>query len=242
MAIQSDKQQVATTIQSLNETLTRLNASERLQEICTWFSSGIVFSTSLGLEDQVLTAMIAEATLPIQLFTLDTGRLFQETYDVLELTRQRYKLPIAVYFPDAAQVQELVNEKGPNSFYLSVEDRKTCCRIRKVEPLTRALKNASIWITGLRADQNENRRDMHFVEWDAAHEVIKVNPLMDWREQQVQDYIAQHRIPVNALHKQGYPSIGCAPCTRAIEAGEHPRAGRWWWETDKKECGLHTSN
>lgn len=241
MTIQSNSAATAH-IDAFNSNFEGMDALKRLELICSNYATGIVLSTSLGLEDQVLADMIARAQLPITLFTLDTGRLFQETYDVLELTRQRYKLPIQVYFPETDRVQHFVNENGPNSFYLSIENRKACCFIRKVEPLQRALKGASVWITGLRASQNKHRSQMHFAEWDATHNVLKVNPLMDWTDAQVQEYITSHHVPVNTLHARGYPSIGCAPCTRAVEPGEDPRAGRWWWEIDKKECGLHTTN
>nr|MCU0385978.1 phosphoadenosine phosphosulfate reductase family protein [Flavihumibacter sp.] len=166
--------------------------------------------------------LIARQSLPIQLFTLDTGRLFQETYDLLDKTIARYKVRIQAFFPQAPAVEQLLTEKGPNSFYESVENRKECCFIRKV-----------------RADQSENRANLPFAEWDAAHQLIKIHPLLDWSYEQLLDFIKQENIPYNTLHDKGFLSIGCAPCTRAVEVGEDIRAGRWWWEASKKECGLH---
>ncbi|HEY8397814.1 MAG TPA: phosphoadenylyl-sulfate reductase [Flavihumibacter sp.] len=223
----------------IHSKLAGLTAAERLQWICTQFPEGIVFSTSLGQEDQVITHLIARQGLPIKLFTLDTGRLFQETYDLLDRTSARYKIKIHAYYPSTDRVEALVTEKGPNSFYESVENRKECCFIRKVEPLNRALKGAKVWITGLRADQSENRAHLPFAEWDEAHQLIKVHPLLDWSYNQMLEFIRQENIPYNPLHDKGFLSIGCAPCTRAVEPGEDIRAGRWWWESSKKECGLH---
>jgi len=199
----------------------------------------VVFSTSFGQEDQVITALIAKNELPINIFTLDTGRLFQETYDVFHKTVRKYKVDIQAYFPDAKDVENLLNKKGPNSFYESVENRKECCFIRKVAPLTRALKGNEIWITGLRAEQSENRNDLKAFEYDAHFNIIKFNPLLKWTLEDVQKYIDENNVPQNALHKKGFVSIGCAPCTRAIVEGEDIRAGRWWWESSHKECGLH---
>jgi phosphoadenosine phosphosulfate reductase len=229
-------------INHLNTTLASLDATSRLQFICTRFTEGVVFSTSLGQEDQVITHLIARQNLPVKIFTLDTGRLFQETYDLLDKTIARYKVPVAIYFPEAERVEAMVNLKGPNSFYESVENRKECCFIRKVEPLNRALKGAKIWITGLRAEQSDNRQNLPFAEWDEAHQLIKLNPLLDWSLEQMLGFITEQHIPCNSLHDKGFPSIGCAPCTRAIEPGEDIRAGRWWWEASKKECGLHQEN
>jgi phosphoadenosine phosphosulfate reductase len=227
-------------VQDIIQLLTPLSAEERLRQIVALVDKGIVFSTSLGQEDQVITHMIAKQRLPIEVFTLDTGRLFQETYDLMDVTTARYKIPVKVYFPDTANVQALVNKKGLNSFYESVENRKECCYIRKVEPLERALKNAKVWVTGLRADQSANRTSTAVAEWDEAHQLIKLNPLYDWSFEQMLAYIDEHNIPCNRLHDKGFASIGCQPCTRAIEPGEDIRAGRWWWESSQKECGLHT--
>jgi phosphoadenosine phosphosulfate reductase len=206
-----------------------------------WVSANVgaqaKFSSALGLEDQVITYWLQG--LSIQVFTLDTGRLFQETYDLLDLTRRKYKVPIHVYFPEKEKVETLVTGKGPNSFYESVENRKECCFIRKVEPLNRALKDTRVWITGVRAEQSANRKTMSLVEWDEHYQLIKYNPLLHWSLQEVEAFLQLHNIPVNTLHKKGFPSIGCAPCTRAILPGEDVRAGRWWWENSAKECGLH---
>lgn len=226
-------------IDQLNQQLSDLPAIDRLKLVVSSYPEGVVFSTSLGQEDQVITHLIAKNNLPVKVFTLDTGRLFQETYDLMDSTRARYKIPIHVYFPDAAKVEALTTSKGLNSFYASVENRKECCFIRKVEPLNRALSGAKVWVTGLRAEQSENRKNLAFAEWDEAHQLIKVNPLVDWTLEEVLSFIKENWVPYNALHDKGFPSIGCAPCTRAIEPGEDIRAGRWWWEQSGKECGLH---
>ena len=204
------------------------------------FPGAVVFSTSFGLEDQVISHLIFAHQLPIRVFTLDTGRNFQETYSTWARTLDRYGLPIEVFYPQAGAVEKLLAAKGPNSFYHSVENRKECCQIRKVEPLGRALNGQKIWITGIRAEQSPNRLDMQPLEWDPSHQLIKFHPLFDWTFQQVRDYVQEHNIPYNPLHDKGFVSIGCAPCTRAVRAGEDFRAGRWWWEdASKKECGLH---
>ena len=225
-------------IEATIKTLESLSPQEGMKWVDTQFGSHARFSTSLGPEDQIIVSWIAQG-LSINVFTLDTGRLFQETYDLLDLTQKKYKLPIDVYFPEPAGVERLVRSKGPNSFYESVENRKECCHIRKVEPLKRALKDARVWITGVRADQSGNRQQMRRVEWDETHQLIKYNPLLDWSQADVEREIARYNIPVNSLHKKGFTSIGCAPCTRAILPGEDNRAGRWWWENSSKECGLH---
>lgn len=210
-----------------------------LRYVAELFPGAVRFSSSLGQEDQVLTDMIARGKIGIQIFTLDTGRLFYETYDLLDKTTARYRVPVDVYYPDAAGVEALVRERGINGFYESVDNRKACCHVRKVEPLSRALRGAKVWVTGIRADQSANRHDMPFVEWDEARQLYKVNPLLHWTLQDVEAYIGRHNVPYNTLHDKGFISIGCAPCTRAIEPGEDPRAGRWWWESSQKECGLH---
>ncbi len=200
----------------------------------------IAFSSSLSWEDQVVTHAIYSRDLPIRIFTLDTGRLFPETYSVIESTRQRYGKNLEVYFPDYQAVQELVTQKGPISFYESLENRKECCFIRKVEPLNRALEGVDVWITGLRADHSENRANLELVEWDEQRRIVKVNPLANWSLEEVKEYIKQYNVPYNVLQDRGFVSLGCQPCTRAIKEGEPFRAGRWWWEdSSKKECGLH---
>lgn len=202
----------------------------------------VAFSSSLGAEDQVLTHMLSGIGKPVKLFTLDTGRLFQESYELIKITRQRYQMPFEVYFPEASDVEKMVNEKGINLFYDSIENRKLCCSVRKTGPLRRALAGMDIWITGLRKDQSVSRSDTRILEWDADLALIKVNPLIDWKDEEVWTFIREHTIPYNTLHDKGFPSIGCLPCTRAILPGEDIRAGRWWWEhPDMKECGLHLS-
>ncbi len=200
----------------------------------------VTFSTSLGMEDQVITHCIYTHNLPIRVFTLDTWRMFDETYKVLEATEARYGKTIEIYYPNKDAVEKLENEKGKFSFYDSVENRKECCYIRKVEPLTRALQGADIWITGLRAGQSPNRKKLDISEYDQTNKVIKVHPIIDWTWEDLKTEIAKHDIPYNSLHDKGFVSIGCAPCTRAIKPNEDFRAGRWWWElSGKKECGLH---
>ena len=225
--------------QALIEKTKNFTIEETLAFLVSEYKNKVVFSTSFGQEDQVITAIIAKNDLTINIFTLDTGRLFQETYDVFHKTIKKYKNEIKTYFPETVAVEDLLNKKGPNSFYESVENRKECCYIRKVAPLTKALDGNEIWITGLRAEQSENRNDLAFFEYDAHFKIIKFNPLLKWTLQEVQKYIDENNVPQNALHKQGFISIGCAPCTRAILPDEDIRAGRWWWESSHKECGLH---
>jgi phosphoadenosine phosphosulfate reductase len=204
------------------------------------FAGRVALASSLGAEDQVLTDMVAREGWAIPVFTLDTGRLPPETYDLLEATRTRYGLAIEVLFPNAADVEPLVSERGPNFFRRSVEDRRQCCQVRKVRPLQRRLAGLGAWITGLRREQAVTRARLERVEWDESYGLVKINPLADWTETQVWDYLRAHEVPYNALHDCGYPSIGCAPCTRAVKPGADVRAGRWWWETpEHKECGLH---
>jgi phosphoadenosine phosphosulfate reductase len=199
-----------------------------------------VFSTSFGIEDQVVTHMIASQQLPIEIFTLDTGRLFPETYSTWSATMQRLNISIKPYYPSTKNIEAFIHEKGPNSFYESVDNRKECCYLRKVEPLQRALQAKKLWITGIRAEQSQNRVLESIVEWDEANKIIKYHPLLHWTFNDVKDYINKHNISYNPLHDKGFVSIGCAPCTRAIQPGEDFRAGRWWWEDNsKKECGLH---
>lgn len=222
------------------DTLKQLSVEDGLKFISEKFSDGVVFSTSLGQEDQVITDIIFSQKLPIKVFTLDTGRLFYEHYDLLSKNNSRYKTKTEVYFPEASDVEKYVNEKGINAFYHSVENRKECCFIRKVKPLNRALEGAKVWITGLRSEQSENRENMPIIEWDEDRKLYKYNPLIHWSYQDVLDYLDQHKVQELSLHKKGFISVGCQPCTRAIEEGENPRAGRWWWESSHKECGLHT--
>lgn len=229
------------TIAELNRKLKGASAEDVLKAVLKRFGDKIAFSSSLGAEDQVITSMIAGIEKGTKIFTLDTGRMFPETYDVLHRTTNRYGMEIKVYFPDSAQVEDMVNRKGINLFYESVENRKQCCHIRKIEPLRRALNGLEAWITGLRRQQSVTRNDLKLVEWDDTNNLIKINPLLEWTDEQVWDFIREHNVPYNKLHDSGFPSIGCQPCTRAIEKGEDIRAGRWWWELpENKECGLHS--
>ncbi len=218
-----------------------LSVVEVLQKIATEYGNRAAFSTSLSWEDQVITHHIFSNDLPIRVFTLDTGRLFPETYGVLNRTLDRYKKKIEVFSPKHEGVEKMVTEKGPLSFYVSLENRKECCFIRKVEPLNRALNNVDCWITGLRAEHSENRKDMSMTEIDDQRNIVKVHPIFNWSLEQVKNEIKEFNIPYNSLHDKGFVSIGCQPCTRAVQEGEDFRAGRWWWEnSDKKECGLHS--
>ncbi len=227
-------------VSELNKRFSNAQPEALLQFFLTEFSGKIALASSFGAEDQVLTDMVVKIDPKATIFTLDTGRLFYETYDLIERTSNKYKVTISIYFPKAADVEKMVNEKGINLFYQSVENRKECCGIRKIEPLKRAFAGLDVWICGLRRDQSITRTDMQRVEWDETNGLVKINPLIDWSEQKVWDYIKEHKVPYNPLHDKGFASIGCQPCTRAIEPGEDIRAGRWWWENpDSKECGLH---
>ena len=201
----------------------------------------IVFSTSFGKEDQVIAhALFVNQIKNIDVFTLDTGRLFPETYAVWEETQKQYQLSIQAFYPATAGIEDYINGNGINAFYTSVALRKQCCYLRKVEPLQRALQGAKVWITGLRAEQSDNRQGLKMVEWDEHYQLYKINPLLHWTSEDVDAYIKQNGVPYNSLHDKGFVSIGCAPCTRAVAPGESFRAGRWWWEEEsKKECGLH---
>ena len=225
---------------NLDKELLSRSLPERIQFIADYFAGEkIVFSTSFGQEDQAITQAIASIKANIEILTLDTGRQFQESYELMDLTIKKYSISLQTFFPNTSAVEALVAEKGFNSFYTSIENRKECCFVRKMEPLNRALQGAKVWITGLRAEQSDNRADMPIVEWDENRQLFKINPLIDWSFSQLENYLQEHKIPQNPLHKKGFISIGCAPCTRAISEGEHPRAGRWWWENSQKECGLH---
>ena len=213
---------------------------EALELLSKGFEGKVVFSTSFGLEDQVITHLIFSNNLPIRVFTLDTGRLFPETYAVWSRTLEIYGKTISVFAPQEDALQKLVSSKGPNSFYESVENRIECCHIRKVEPLQRALKGNEVWITGIRREQSANRNGLAPVEWDEKNNIVKFHPLFDWSLGEVKEYVKKNNVPYNSLHDKGFPSIGCQPCTRAVKDGEDARAGRWWWEqSDKRECGLH---
>lgn len=223
-----------------NEALQGASPSEVLAWAAATFSGRLALASSLGIEDQVLTAMIAAEGLPIGVFTLDTGRLFPEAYDLIEATTARYSIPIRVYLPEAADVEEMVAVHGVNLFRESVTARKLCCDVRKVRPLRRAQVDLDAWVCGLRGGQGVTRALVDVVEWDEAGGLVKVNPLAAWTEEDVWAYAREHAVPYNPLHDRGLPSIGCAPCTRAVEPGEDARSGRWWWESaEHRECGLH---
>lgn len=218
----------------------RLNTQEFIQLLVNQFPGQVTFSTSFSFEDQVIAHEILSHQLPVSIFTLDTGRLFTETYSVWNNTNEKYHTQINAYYPDYKLLEEFVTDKGPNAFYESVENRKQCCFIRKVEPLKRALAGNKVWITGLRAEHSPDRQNLQVVEWDETNQVIKYNPILHWTTEQVKKYIDDNNVPYNILHDRGFVSIGCQPCTRAVRAGEDFRAGRWWWEdASKKECGLH---
>lgn len=227
----------------IKKQLIGLEPVEQLRRLADLFPGKIVFSTSFGWEDQVVTHLIFANNLPIKVFTLETGRLFPETYYVWNRTLEIYRKPIEAYYPQNELLQDMVNVKGPNSFYESVENRKECCYIRKIEPLKRALAGNEIWITGIRAEQSPNREYMDNLEWDEGNQLVKFHPIFNWSLEEVKAYIKQHHIVYNTLHDKGFPSIGCMPCTRAVREGEDFRAGRWWWEDQsKKECGLHVTS
>lgn len=213
-----------------------------LDTLCEMYAHYIVFSTSFNIEDQLITHFIVANQYPIDIFTLDTGRMFQETYNVWSATEEKYDIKIKPYFPASVDVETMLEIQGVNGFYKSIENRKHCCFVRKIKPLQRALTGKKIWITGLRAEHSEYRQNMHLFEWDEKFQIIKFNPLINWTKDEVIDYIKYNHVPYNVLFDKGYMSIGCAPCTRAIKEGEPYRAGRWWWENNengKKECGLH---
>lgn len=229
-------------IVEIKQALNGLNTVEKLHYLAEKYRDRIVFSTSFGWEDQAITHLIFANNIPIKVFTLETGRLFPETYYVWNRTLEIYQQPIHAYFPQSDLLQDMVAKKGPNSFYESVENRKECCYIRKIEPLKRALAGNEIWITGIRAEQSTNREGMEDLEWDEGNQMIKFHPIFDWTLDDVKQYIKENNIVYNTLHDKGFPSIGCAPCTRAVREGEDFRAGRWWWEDQsKKECGLHAT-
>lgn len=228
-------------IEETNKKLEKSSAEEVLKWAIERFYPKIAFASSFGAEDCIVIDMIAKINPKAKIFTLDTGRLPEETYDVMERIREKYKIPIEVYFPDRKVVEELETKEGFYSFRKSIEARKYCCGIRKIEPLKRALTGLDAWITGLRREQAVTRAETGKIEIDAANNIVKINPLADWKERDVWDYIKKHSVPYNALHDKNYPSIGCAPCTRAVKPGEDVRAGRWWWELpEQKECGLHS--
>lgn len=229
-------------VDSYNKLLEDKSPQEVIAFFLKEFGAKVALSSSLGAEDQVLTDMVAKADKNARIFTLDTGRLFPETYDLINNTTKKYGVNIEVFFPSHQKVEAMVNQKGVNLFYNSIENRKECCGIRKIEPLKRAFSGLDAWICGLRKDQSVTRFFSKLVEWDEANSLLKINPLINWTEKDVWGYIHDNEVPYNKLHDNGFPSIGCQPCTRAIAEGEDVRAGRWWWEQpEQKECGLHNN-
>nr|WP_308571514.1 phosphoadenylyl-sulfate reductase [uncultured Prevotella sp.] len=234
------KQDKVRQVEQLNQLLRNAPAEEVVRYFLDAFQGRIALSSSLSIEDQVLTDIIVKENPSSRIFTLDTGRLFPETYQLIDRTNLTYNIKIEVFFPDYREVQRMVREEGINLFYQSIESRHRCCQIRKLEPLHRAMQGLDAWICGLRRQQSITRKNMQLVEWDDIHQLIKVNPLINWDEDEVWAYVRKHHVPYNKLQDQNYPSIGCEPCTRAVKPGEDIRAGRWWWESpDHRECGLH---
>lgn len=222
------------------EKLNLMTPEEAMRYLMDKYGDRIALSSSLSLEDQVITHMMLSIRKNARIFTLDTGRLFPETYSLIDKTNMKYGIKMEIYFPDHEKVEAMTRKHGVNLFYESIEKRKECCNVRKIEPLNRALSTLDVWVCGLRREQSITRGDMKMVEKDPYSNVIKFNPLIDWSLKDVTDYIKANNIPYNPLHDKGYPSIGCQPCTRPVAEGEDIRSGRWWWEDpDKKECGLH---
>lgn len=228
-------------VRLLDAELQHASAEEVVQWAVNRFGTGLALACSFGAEDVVLIDIISKIDPTARIFVLDTGRLHQETYDVMDRARERYGIEFDIYSPDTHGLQQLLRERGPNSFYKSIDDRKLCCDVRKVEPLRRALAGRTAWVTGLRRAQAVTRASLPKIELDLTHGgIFKLNPLAEWSEEDVWEYIRRNNVPYNDLHDQGFPSIGCAPCTRAVKPGEDVRAGRWWWESpEHKECGLH---
>jgi phosphoadenosine phosphosulfate reductase len=227
-------------LNELNQTFTNSSAEEILAYFLSKYKDKVALASSLSIEDQVLTDMILKIDTSAKIFTIDTGRLPYETYKLIDSTNSFYDYKLDVYFPQHLTLQEMIKDKGINLFYESVENRKLCCYNRKVEPLKRALKGLDAWICGLRREQSVTRQNLDIVELDESNNLIKINPLLNWTEEQVWDYIKSNNVPYNKLYDQNYTSIGCAPCSRPIQKGEDIRSGRWWWENpETKECGLH---
>jgi phosphoadenosine phosphosulfate reductase len=238
----ADETFTETSGETLNVAFARLDARERLAKLAREIPGPVVFTTSFGLEDQALTHLIVQSGIAVRFVTLDTGRLFPETHAVWAETEQRYAIQVEAFYPRSKVLAAVVRANGINGFYRSIDARHACCSARKLEPLGRALQGAAVWLTGLRADQSGNRQDFDFVSYDTNRRLLKVNPLLDWSREQVVALVRQAEVPYNALHDQGFLSIGCAPCTRAVAPGEPERAGRWWWEQDQtRECGLHVT-
>lgn len=227
-------------IEKLNQQWDKVEPETMLRHFMEIYGDRIALSSSLSAEDQALTDMMLGVNSQARIFSLDTGRLFPETYALLDKTNLHYGIKIEVFCPQTEALQEMVNTQGINLFYESIEKRHFCCQVRKLEPLSRAFRTLDAWVCGLRRGQSVTRNDMRRVEWDERHGLLKINPLIDWSEEQVWAYVREHRVPYNKLHDQGFPSIGCQPCTRAVKPGEDIRSGRWWWEDPQhRECGLH---
>lgn len=227
-------------LDELKDLLNGKSIEDQLNTLVFHFSGQVVFTTSLGLEDQAITHKIFSNDLDIKVVTLDTGRLFPQTYEVMSKTIIKYNKKIHITFPDKIAIEKMVTEKGPFSFRESVENRKECCNLRKVIPLSRALEGMKCWISGIRSDQSEDRDHMDWIEYDEVKKIFKFYPIFDWSYDDVKNFIKENNIPYNTLHDKGYLSIGCEPCTKAVRPGDSFRSGRWWWEDDaKKECGLH---
>ncbi len=229
-------------LKEVNEAMQSLTVVDGLRWLSEQFPDSVCYSTAFGLEGQVISHYIFKNKLPVKVFTIDTGRQFQETYSVWKATNEKYGVNIETYYPVGSNVEQLLSKKGPNSFYDSMENRKECCHIRKVEPLNRALKGQKIWLSGVRADQSSNRSNKKQVEWDETRGLLKVYPLFNWTAEEVKAIIRSESIPYNELSDKGFLSIGCAPCTRAVKVGGEERSGRWWWEENAdKECGIHVN-
>jgi phosphoadenosine phosphosulfate reductase len=227
-------------LKELKNQLDGFPIEDQLKKLVSLFPEKVIFTTSLGIEDQVITHKLFSNNIDVKVITLDTGRLFPQTYDVFSNTIIKYNKKISVYFPEYESVEKMVTEKGPFSFYQSVENRKECCRIRKVVPLNRALKGMECWISGIRAEQSDDRNNMDWLEYDKSKNLYKFYPLFNWTFDDIKNFVKENNVPYNSLHDKGFVSIGCEPCTRAVKPGEDFRSGRWWWENDgPKECGLH---
>jgi phosphoadenosine phosphosulfate reductase len=227
-------------INQLNESIKDYNLRQTLEFFYNKFNKRVVIASSMSVEDQIILNEAMKVNPNFNIFTIDTGRLPQETYNLIDRTNKFYGINIKIYFPDYKKVEKMINENGVNLFYESIEKRQLCCYVRKVEPLKRALRGVKVWITGLRREQSITRRSLEKVEWDENYNIIKLNPLIDWTEKMIWDYVKTEKIPYNELHDKNYPSIGCEPCTRPVKIGEDVRAGRWWWENpEQRECGIH---
>ncbi len=228
-----------TDLLEIEEQLKDLSTIESLKTLTQVFPGQVVFSTSMGQEAQVLTDIIFTNNLPVRVFTIDTGRLFAETYELIQLTEEKYGKKIEVFFPEHKDIEQLVNLHGVNCFYKSVENRVECCRVRKIVPFQRAMRGAKVWVTGMRKEQSGYRSTLKKITWNNTYQLIKYNPLIDWKLGEIKDYLEENMVPFNLLHNQGYVSIGCKPCTKTVNVADEIRSGRWWWENSERECGLN---